>query len=178
MCVCVCVCTLSQFIQNVKYSHKFTPQVADKCTHTLHRATHTSLQMHRSQPFACLSHRALSLMSQSLTTPLLVLYTKTLHCLGWNSAAVITSVRSSMLEGLMSTTSDKSQGHTGSPYGFNYHRFYAIFMVFTDLKPPTKILTANNFTLSYFTMTNHCRMQHTTNTDQVVAHTHARVHTY
>merc|ERR1719480_106679 len=35
--------------------------------------------------------------------PLLELYTKRLHSLGWNSEAVMTSVSSSMLAGLMST---------------------------------------------------------------------------
>merc|ERR1712142_105521 len=35
--------------------------------------------------------------------PLLELYTNRLHSLGWNSEAVITSVSSSMLAGLMST---------------------------------------------------------------------------
>ena len=42
-------------------------------------------------------------MSHSLMVPLLELYTNRLHSLGWNSEAVITSVSSSMLAGLMST---------------------------------------------------------------------------
>lgn len=55
----------------------------------------------------CLSHSAASLMSQSRRVPLLLLYTKRLQWWGWNSAAVITSVRSSMLAGLMSTMSEE-----------------------------------------------------------------------
>ena len=47
--------------------------------------------------------RVTCLMSQSLMVPLLELYTKRLHSLGWNSEAVMTSVSSSMLAGLMST---------------------------------------------------------------------------
>lgn len=53
----------------------------------------------------CLSHRAEERMSHSRTVPLLLLYTNTLHWCGWNSAAVITSVSSSMFAGLMSTMS-------------------------------------------------------------------------
>lgn len=53
----------------------------------------------------CLSHRAAARMSQSRREPLLLLYTNRLQCSGWNSAAVITSVSSSMLAGLMSTMS-------------------------------------------------------------------------
>ena len=45
------------------------------------------------------------LMSAILMVPLLLLYIKTLHWTGWNSAAVMTSVNSSMLTGLMSTMS-------------------------------------------------------------------------
>ena len=49
-------------------------------------------------------------MSHNLTVPLLLLYTKRLHSDGWNSAAVITSVNSSMLAGLMSTISETGEG--------------------------------------------------------------------
>ena len=42
-------------------------------------------------------------MSHSLMVPLLELYTNRLHSFGWNSEAVMTSVSSSMLAGLMST---------------------------------------------------------------------------
>mmetsp|Transcript_3567 Transcript_3567/g.12791 ORF Transcript_3567/g.12791 Transcript_3567/m.12791 type:complete len:277 (-) Transcript_3567:530-1360(-) len=49
------------------------------------------------------SHRAASRMSASRIDPFELLYANTLHCVGWNSAAVITSVKSSMLDGLMST---------------------------------------------------------------------------
>ncbi len=42
--------------------------------------------------------------------PLLLLYTNRWQCCGWNSAAVITSVRSSILAGLMSTMSEKGRG--------------------------------------------------------------------
>ena len=59
---------------------------------------------------ACLSQRAWSRMSQSRMVPLLLLYTKVLHCCGWNSAAVMTSVNSSILAGLMSTMSNRGQG--------------------------------------------------------------------
>ena len=49
-------------------------------------------------------HRVITcLMSHSRMVPLLELYTKRLHSFGWNSEAVITSVSSSMLAGLMST---------------------------------------------------------------------------
>ena len=54
----------------------------------------------------CLSHKADCLMSQSLTVPLLLLYANVLHSIGWNSAAVITSVSSSILAGFISTISD------------------------------------------------------------------------
>lgn len=57
----------------------------------------------------CLSHRAEERMSHSRMVPLLLLYTNTLHCSGWNSAAVITSVSSSMFTGLMSTMSAGAQ---------------------------------------------------------------------
>jgi len=45
-------------------------------------------------------------MSHSLIVPLLLLYTNKLHSTGWNSAAVITSVSSSIFVGLMSTISE------------------------------------------------------------------------
>ena len=44
-------------------------------------------------------------MSASLMLLLELEYMKTLHCVGWNSAAVMTSVISSMFAGLMSTIS-------------------------------------------------------------------------
>ena len=44
-------------------------------------------------------------MSASLMLLLEEEYMKTLHCVGWNSAAVMTSVSSSMFVGLMSTMS-------------------------------------------------------------------------
>ena len=44
-------------------------------------------------------------MSASLMLLLELLYTNRLQCVGWNSVAVITSVSSSMLTGLMSTMS-------------------------------------------------------------------------
>ena len=55
---------------------------------------------------ACLSQRACWRISQSLIVPLLLLYTNKLHSNGWNSAAVITSVNSSILAGFISTISD------------------------------------------------------------------------
>lgn len=55
----------------------------------------------------CLSQSAEALMSQRRKVPLLLLYTNKWQWCGWNSAAVITSVRSSMLAGLMSTISEK-----------------------------------------------------------------------
>jgi hypothetical protein len=53
--------------------------------------------------FACWSHRALSRISASLIVPLELAYMNQLQLMGWNSAAVITSVSSSMFAGLMST---------------------------------------------------------------------------
>lgn len=53
----------------------------------------------------CLSQRADALMSHKRIVPLLLLYTNVLQLFGWNSAAVITSVSSSMLAGLISTIS-------------------------------------------------------------------------
>lgn len=56
----------------------------------------------------CLSQSAAVRMSQRRMVPLLLLYTNTLHWFGWHSAAVITSVSSSMLAGLMSTMSENT----------------------------------------------------------------------
>lgn len=53
----------------------------------------------------CLSQRAEALMSHNRIVPLLLLYTNVLQLFGWNSAAVITSVSSSILAGLISTIS-------------------------------------------------------------------------
>ena len=44
-------------------------------------------------------------MSHNRIVPLLLLYTNVLQLFGWNSAAVITSVSSSILAGLISTIS-------------------------------------------------------------------------
>ena len=55
--------------------------------------------------FACLSHKAESRMSASLMLLFELLYINKLQCTGWNSAAVMTSVSSSMFTGLMSTMS-------------------------------------------------------------------------
>lgn len=55
--------------------------------------------------FACRSHNAESRMSASLMLLFELEYMKRLHCVGWNSAAVMTSVSSSILTGLMSTMS-------------------------------------------------------------------------
>lgn len=77
------------------------------CTHPrvwrqeLHELFPTGRHLH----FECRSHRAEERMSHSRMVPLLLLYTNTLHWCGWNSAAVITSVSSSMFTGLMSTMS-------------------------------------------------------------------------
>ena len=57
---------------------------------------------------ACRSQRAESRMSASLMVPLELEYINRLQCIGWNSAAVMTSVSSSMFTGLMSTISAKS----------------------------------------------------------------------
>lgn len=46
-------------------------------------------------------------MSHRRMVPLLLLYTKTLHWCGWHSAAVITSVSSSILAGFISTMSER-----------------------------------------------------------------------
>ena len=51
----------------------------------------------------CRSTRADSRKSHRRTRPLLLLYTSSDACCGWNSAAVITSESSSMSSGLMST---------------------------------------------------------------------------
>ena len=59
----------------------------------------------RNAHFACRSHSAESRMSASLIVPFELEYMNRLHCWGWNSAAVMTSVSSSMLTGLMSTMS-------------------------------------------------------------------------
>lgn len=47
-------------------------------------------------------------MSASLMVPLELEYMNKLQCMGWNSAAVMTSVSSSMFTGLMSTISAKT----------------------------------------------------------------------
>lgn len=81
---------------------------------TLNLCTHSRVWMQglnelfptgRHLHFECRSHRAEDRMSHSRMVPLLLLYTNTLHWCGWNSAAVITSVSSSMFAGLMSTMS-------------------------------------------------------------------------
>lgn len=54
---------------------------------------------------ACWSHNAESRISASLMVPFELEYMNRLQCIGWNSAAVMTSVSSSMLTGLMSTMS-------------------------------------------------------------------------
>ena len=56
--------------------------------------------------FAWESHRAASRISANLMVPLELEYMNRLQWMGWNSAAVMTSVNSSMLTGLMSTMSD------------------------------------------------------------------------
>lgn len=61
----------------------------------------------RCSHFAWLSHNAASRMSASLIVPFELEYMNRLHWMGWNSAAVMTSVNSSMLTGLMSTMSAK-----------------------------------------------------------------------
>jgi hypothetical protein len=61
--------------------------------------------MMRDVRFACRSHNAEFRMSASLILLFELEYMKTLHCVGWNSAAVMTSVSSSMLAGLISTMS-------------------------------------------------------------------------
>ena len=61
----------------------------------------------------CRSHSADARMSHSRIVPLLLLYTKVLQWWGWNSAAVITSVSSSMLAGLMSTISGTDESRRG-----------------------------------------------------------------
>ena len=58
---------------------------------------------------ACRSQRAESRMSANLMVPLELEYMNRLQCMGWNSAAVMTSVSSSIFTGLMSTISAKSQ---------------------------------------------------------------------
>ena len=53
---------------------------------------------------ACALHSALRRMSARRMLPLLEEYANVWHCVGWKLAHVITSVRSSMFAGLMSTT--------------------------------------------------------------------------
>lgn len=53
--------------------------------------------------FWCSSHNARCRMSASLIVPFELAYINQLQLVGWNSAAVITSVSSSMLAGLIST---------------------------------------------------------------------------
>lgn len=53
------------------------------------------------------SQRADSRMSANLIVPFELEYMKRLQCIGWNSAAVITSDNSSILAGLISTISTK-----------------------------------------------------------------------
>lgn len=65
----------------------------------------------------CLSHSADARMSHSRIVPLLLLYTKVLQWWGWNSAAVITSVSSSMLAGLMSTISGTEESRKDQEIG-------------------------------------------------------------
>lgn len=55
--------------------------------------------------FTCRSQSADSRISASLIVPFELEYMKRLQCEGWNSAAVMTSVSSSILTGLISTTS-------------------------------------------------------------------------
>ena len=52
---------------------------------------------------ACWSQSALSRMSASLIVPFELAYINQLQLWGWNSAAVMTSVSSSMFAGLIST---------------------------------------------------------------------------
>lgn len=52
---------------------------------------------------ACWSHKALSLISASLIVPLELAYMNQLQLCGWNSAAVMTSVSSSIFAGFIST---------------------------------------------------------------------------
>ena len=54
-------------------------------------------------------------MSASLIVPLELEYMNWLHWVGWNSAAVMTSVNSSMLTGLMSTMSRGQPGRNSKP---------------------------------------------------------------
>ena len=92
---------LSHFLTNhVKIKINFLQlEVSPKVSHhTLKDKTLNSL-------FACSSHKALARMSHKRMEPLLLLYTNSLQLIGWNSAAVITSVSSSILAGLMSTMS-------------------------------------------------------------------------
>lgn len=58
----------------------------------------------------CLSQIACVRMSHSRIVPLLLLYTNKWHAVGWNSAAVMTSVNSSMFAGFISTMSVDTDG--------------------------------------------------------------------
>ena len=69
------------------------------------RSASDAMQGWRDVLFACLSHKAESRMSASLMLLFELLYMNKLHCVGWNSAAVMTSVSSSIFAGLISTMS-------------------------------------------------------------------------
>lgn len=75
-------------------------------------------------PLAFWSHNADSLISANLIVPLLLLYMNKLHWWGWNSAAVITSVNSSILAGLMSTMSISSQDVVVKYIHYTHHTKY------------------------------------------------------
>jgi hypothetical protein len=79
-----------------------------------------SKQTFRYLHFECLSQSAAALMSHSLIVPLLLLYTNRLHSTGWNSAAVITSVSSSIFVGLMSTISKVTNQGIYLTYGMRH----------------------------------------------------------
>ena len=76
-------------------------------------------------------------MSHSLIIPLLLLYTNTLHSDGWNSAAVMTSVSSSMLAGLMSTMSGGELGQ-GNVTAMTTLEQYKIFLQLVQFSPQVK----------------------------------------
>ena len=77
---------------------------SSSCSNSKHRelACHTAICKHDLR-LACWSHNALSLMSANLMVPLELAYMNQLQACGWNSAAVITSVSSSIFAGLIST---------------------------------------------------------------------------
>lgn len=92
----------------------------------------------RCSRLVCLSQSAEALMSQRRSVPLLLLYTNRWQWWGWNSADVITSVRSSMLAGLMSTISEKKLRIETSKVERSQKNIWGIFLFWFQDHPQSK----------------------------------------